>query len=271
MPRQINTGLIFEAMHLATQALLASHATWAEERIGAFSLEVKLGRGRRTYLRHARGLSARSKHTKLGALKRLLPPPQSAAHEFQLVYGRLCLEDMFNEDQYWRWKSYQELYKYGYLTETAGADCSSLSPLQHLCHIVLHEFSHFIQAVLGQRYDGSVHNHAFYQILQRSYDDAEHKSVLQYIIRHCQSCPETSAALQQSYPSRQHLSDEPTHNFNRGQTIGFTYRGQCYQGTIARLNKQRATILLDANSRAPFAKALIPYAQLHVIEETPAI
>lgn len=270
MHRRINTTLIFEGMQLATQALLEPRASWAKERIGAFNLEIKFGRGRRTYLQHARGLSAPQPNSKLGTLKGLISLNRPSAHAFHMVYGRLCLEDMFDGEQYWRWKSFQELNKYGYLADTAHADRSVLTPLQHLSHIVLHEFSHFIQAVQGQRYDGSVHNHAFYQTLQRSYDAADHHRTAQYIAHHCQSCPETSAALQQNYSSRQHLSSKPAHDFSRGQAVGFTYRGQYYRGTIARLNKQRATILVDADSRAPFAKALIPYAQLHAIKEIEA-
>lgn len=260
MHSTVNSALIFEGMRHATQALLAEHQAWAEDRIGAFTLEIKLGRGRRTYLRHARSLQR-------GRKTGLFKPARAATetgYDFQLVYGRHCIEDMFDDEQYWRWKSFKEIEQYG-CSVNADADAiqtATLTPLQHLAHIVMHEFSHFIQAVLGQRYDGSVHNREFYNILNDSYNAGAQQSVIQCMIQHAEKCPVTMTALHQTYPPKPKAATTPAHDFIHGQRVSFTYQRQRYQGTIVRLNKQRATVQPHTHSGAPFAKALIPYAQL---------
>lgn len=248
----IDITKLYRGMQLATEALLQPRIAWAQERVGEFSFSLHLGRGRRTYLRHSQI------PTRTGLLKR-----STMQHEFKLVYGRRCIAEMFDPEQYHRWKSFAEL------KNNLGPHHSEpLTPLRHLSHIVLHEFSHFVQSVLGQRYNGSVHNREFYHILERSYAADSDLQVMQFLLDACGDCPETIAALHTGYGSQR--LPLPTaaafsprarapHGFQRGQQVSFVYRRKTYTGTITRLNKQRASVDCDS---AKFPRALIPYAQL---------
>ena len=253
MPLHINTDKLYRGMQLATEALLGLRQEWAEERLGEFTFDLQLGRGRRTYLQHSQA----SGPAKL--LKR-----SKISHGFKLVYGRRCIEEIFDAGHYHRWKSFAELKN-----NLDDKHQGPLTPLQHLSHIVLHEFSHFVQSVLGQRYNRSVHNPEFYQILASSYAAGSEQLVMTHILKACEDCPQTMTALHTSYGSR--LLPAPpadactTHGFQRGQKVSFVYRTQPYTGTITRLNKQRASVTCQ---NADFPRALIPYAQLtEVISE----
>jgi|GEM_PF-6924580 len=259
LPLAINTVKLYRGMQLATEALLQARLNWAEEQVGEFRFSLQLGRGRRTYLRHGQkpgsGLSRRS----------LLKRPK-LVHEFKLVYGRRCIEEVFDAEHYHRWKSFVELLNNTAHNSETTAPREPLTPLRHLSHIVLHEFSHFVQAILGQRYRGSVHNPEFYRILADSYAANSDQLVMAHILKACVDCPETTRALQTGYGSQRlplpvaaAATDKDKQGFQRGQKVSFVYRQKIYTGTITRLNKQRASV---ACQNAEFPRALIPYAQL---------
>jgi hypothetical protein len=107
-----------------------------------------------------------------------------------------------------------------------------------------------------------VHNREFYKILNDNYNAGAQQGVIQCMMKHIETCPVTMTALKQAYPPKPRAATTPSHDFIRGQQVSFIYQRQRYQGTIVRLNKQRATVQPHTHSGAPFAKALIPYAQL---------
>jgi len=259
LPLAINTAKLYRGMQLATEALLQARLNWAEEQVGEFRFSLQLGRGRRTYLSHGQkpgsGLSRRS----------LLKRPK-LVHEFKLVYGRRCIEEMFDAEHYHRWKSFVELLNNTAHNSETTVPREPLTPLRHLSHIVLHEFSHFVQAILGQRYRGSVHNPEFYRILADSYAADSDRLVMTHILNACVDCPETTRALHTGYgsqrlplPAAEAAADKSKQGFQRGQKVSFIYRKKSYTGTITRLNKQRASVSCQ---NAEFPRALIPYAQL---------
>jgi len=266
LPLAINTAKLYRGMQLATEALLQARLNWAEDKIGEFSFHLQLGRGRRTYLRHGqKPLKPGS-----GLLRRALLKRPTPVHEFKLVYGRRCIEEMFEAEHYHHWKSFAELQNNTAHNREAAESREPLTPLHHLSHIVLHEFSHFVQSILGQRYRGSVHNPEFYHILADSYAANSDQLVMAHILNACVGCPETTQALHTGYGSRRlplpvaaRSTNKNQLGFQRGQNVSFVYRNKRYTGTITRLNKQRASVACE---NTEFPRALIPYTQLEELE-----
>lgn len=99
------------------------------------SLKTSMGSGTRTY--HCK--KSRSEHI--------------------IVFGKkMILSKNLSEFESFRFLSYHEIKKYGFYDGV-------ISPKTLLAHTAIHEFAHYIQVLRGERYYGSVHNPAFYEIL----------------------------------------------------------------------------------------------------------
>ncbi len=57
--------------------------------------------------------------------------------------------------------------------------------LNVLTHTMAHEIGHFVQVILGRRYDSSVHNPEFYTILDRIHQSSEADKLRDTLHRHC--------------------------------------------------------------------------------------
>lgn len=71
-----------------------------------------------------------------------------------------------NPDKLCKWLTSQEVHERRYFD-------GELTLLNVLSNCIAHEFAHFVQNILGWRYDGSVHNREFYKILDRIHANGE--------------------------------------------------------------------------------------------------
>jgi len=79
-----------------------------------------------------------------------------------------------------RWTSGREMIRRGYFSERVDL-------LSVLAHAACHEFAHLIQSVEGKRKHGSVHNSAFYFILDEMHREGVASEVLQLLIEQCRA------------------------------------------------------------------------------------
>ncbi len=207
------------------------------------SFEVVLGRGKKTYLRHHPASSRKTLNP--------FSKNQRGADIFTLVYGRLCIAEMFEEENFWRWKSHHEIKNY-------HPSSGPTNPLVNISHIVLHEFAHYIQANLGQRSRGSVHNTEFYSILKRLYSDNAQDIVYSSLLLAVQPCGPTTQKLL-THIEKNDCSTQLIKNVIVGEFVAFDHKNKRHQGTVTRLNKRRATVMTNST---PSLKALIPYSKI---------
>jgi hypothetical protein len=129
------------------------------------------------------------------------------------------------------WLSTREIQGRGYF----GGEVSTLNLLAHTC---CHEFAHLLQSVSGERRQGSVHNPAFYRIL-----DELHAS---------EGAPAVRQFLQERAEQKGiHLPRNPMHlaepavqlaDFAVGETVQFGNGRQRREGEIVRINRRTCTV-----------------------------
>ena len=147
----MNCEVIGQAMCKVTEELLwKPRQKWAQNRLPGVELGFRVGRGRRTCLAHSNDHAVDAQMT--------------------ITYGLQMIKDKTDPSVMCHWLSTKEVYKRGYYH-------GELNLLNVLSHTIAHEFGHFVQVVLGRRYDGSVHNDEFYQILDRIHAGAEGESI----------------------------------------------------------------------------------------------
>lgn len=129
--------------HVMRSQLLADKAK--------LELTIKVGSGRATY------------HKLIGR------------HLHQIVFGWKMVQSKFQPEQVRQWLTYKEIKKYGFY----DGDTSLIHLLAHTC---LHEFAHLLQALQGERHYRSVHNAAFYQILDQLHQQGFGESVKHYLL-----------------------------------------------------------------------------------------
>lgn len=150
---------IARAMCLVTEDLLwKPRMAWARSRCPGAALIVRVGSGRKTYLSHHHNLSVNA--------------------EMTLTYGVKMVAEKAQPELMCRWLTARELHERRYF----GGE---LNLLNVLTHTIAHEFGHFVQNVLGRRYDGSVHNDEFYTILDRIHSSGEGDRIRAALHSHC--------------------------------------------------------------------------------------
>lgn len=143
----MNYYFVANAMCEVTDEILwKPRRAWALKHNPTADLELKVGSGKKTYLSHKRDISNDACMT--------------------LTYGKLMVASKSNPDSLCEWLSSREVYERRYFNR-------ELNLLNVLSHTVAHEFAHFVQNILGRRYDGSVHNREFYTILDRVHSSGE--------------------------------------------------------------------------------------------------
>lgn len=134
----MNHNAIAAAMCEVTDELLwQPRLSWARRKMPGAELTFRVGTGRKTYLRSRRGSSA-----------------------MVITYGSKMIASKTDSSSMCKWLTAREIHERGYYG-------GQLTLLNVLSHTVAHEFGHCVQVILGRRYDGSVHNTEFYEILDR--------------------------------------------------------------------------------------------------------
>lgn len=136
---------------------------WAKRRIPTVSLKIRAGTGKATYLAHP---------VIQGSSKSKRP------FECTLTYGVKMIESKCKSNEALGWLSAREIVSRNYYQ-------GEVSLLNLLSHTIIHEFGHFIQCLMGERTDNSVHNDAFYAILDRAHSRGHGEKVRQALHELC--------------------------------------------------------------------------------------
>ena len=140
--------VIAEAMCDVTASVLWSRTkTWAYDRKPGMEFSTRVGAGNATYHR-------------------------CVDHRHEITYGVGMIRSKHSDQNISSWTTGREIIQRQYY----GGNLSLLNALSHTC---LHEFGHLIQVITGKRTAGSVHNEAFYAILDRL-----HASEVASLVRH---------------------------------------------------------------------------------------
>ncbi|MFG8752439.1 hypothetical protein ACEPU1_29435 [Pseudomonas aeruginosa] len=158
----MNHHTVALAMCRITEELLwKPRMGWAAKHNPTARLTIRVGSGKKTYLSHPRDVAENAHMT--------------------LTYGVKMVADKSDPTYICKWLTSREVHERGYYG-------GQINLLNVLAHTMAHEFGHFVQVILGRRYDGSVHNQEFYVILDRIHAsgegdkirDALHQSCLLY-------------------------------------------------------------------------------------------
>lgn len=157
----MNHRLIASAMCQITDELLwQPRIQWARHHNRTADLDFRVGRGRKTYLSHRRDAVNNARMT--------------------ITYGVEMVRSKADPAQLCSWLSSQEIIDRKYY----GGE---LNLLNSLAHVICHEFGHFVQVILGRRYDGSVHNKEFYEILDRIHAKGQAEQIRAALHNKCMS------------------------------------------------------------------------------------
>ncbi len=155
----MNHNTVGMAMCRITEDLLwKPRIGWALKHNPNASLTVRLGSGSKTCLTHARDVRRNADMT--------------------LTYGIKMIADKSDPESICKWLTAKEVHQRKYFQ-------GEINLLNVLTHTMAHEFGHFVQVILGRRYDGSVHNPEFYTILDRIHQSGEADKLRDALHRHC--------------------------------------------------------------------------------------
>ena len=128
-----------------------------------------------------------------------------------------------------RWLTGREILQRGYF----GGELSLSGLLAHTC---CHEFGHVLQSISGGLARGSIHNRAFYQIVDRIHGSGLASEVCRYIEHQARS-------RQLSLSFSPGASQSPfTQVFAPGELVSFEYRGQPVMGEVLRVNRKTVNV-----------------------------
>jgi hypothetical protein len=213
---KISDLAIAHAMCDASVDILWKHIEpWAKKKKLNIELRCRVGSGKRTY------------HRKLSANVHLLN------------YGiKMVGNKRLNPASASRWTTGREILKRGYFD-------SSLTLSNIISHTVVHEFSHLIQVLNGWRYDGSVHNEDFYNVVDRIYLSGKADEVKYYLLDRCGRFD-----LDDRWNELANQISEENLESNqllpRGQSILFLHNGCQKKAIITRVNKHTYSIQGDS-------------------------
>lgn len=150
----INHRKIAKLLVKATeQVMIPLFKEWVESKSPNVKLHIEMGTGKSTY------------HQKI----------ESKKHK--IVFGiKMVREQTRSEFVAAQWTHGKEILNRGYFNK--NMDVKNV-----LVAVLLHEFSHFIQTIIGGRTYNSVHNAKFYQILDRMYEKGYDKLVMNFLLQ----------------------------------------------------------------------------------------
>lgn len=224
--------LIAEALCDAAEQLLrkqAPRSMRARDRRSA-SISTRVGTGKATYCRQA-------------------------GESFTLTFGIRMIAEKCNASTAVRWLSATEITRRGYLG-------GRLTPANLLAHTVCHEVSHVVQCLKGWRLQHSVHNDAFYRILDRMHERGWGEHARDLIEQRLQR---TAIRLPtEAFAGHEDQLRVARARFSVGDAVQFALgRSARMHGTILRLNPKRAVVVpLPALGCRPGVQYRVPYGLL---------
>ena len=190
---------------VAHEELWLPRIDWARERVTDVNLVFRVGSGKSTYHRHVKG---------------------DCNHV--ITFGAKMVQDKFDPENARRWKTAREIQKRGY--------CDSLTLLNLLSHTIMHEFAHFMQVCLGRVYRGSIHNEAFYEILENAYRSGAAEKVRERLQFECEQ-----AGLELVFHKSRQSSSEIT-AFKPGDIVFFKHKGKAISAIVEKINRETLTV-----------------------------
>jgi len=198
--------LIGQLMCRATHDILwPAASSWPGSRDGSANLHCRVGRGRATYHRY---------------------DPQRQQH--LITYGVQMIADKQQADSADIWLSAREIRHRSYFD-------GELSPLNLLAHTCCHEFAHLLQCNAGERHYRSVHNQAFYRILDALHASGQAQATRRFLAG-------MARQLQLELPDRpfgRTGTETRARHWQVGQAVSF---GEGRQGRILRVNRRTCTV-----------------------------
>jgi len=125
---------------LTRDVLWLPRREWALSKRKGGELTIKPGNGSATYVQTSR----------------------SGSGPIKLTFGQKMIAEAMNPNHMSNWLQAREIMEHGYFD-------GKVTALNSLAHVVIHEFGHVVQAVMGARHARSVHNEAFYKILDKAH------------------------------------------------------------------------------------------------------
>ncbi|MCL6414078.1 hypothetical protein MIB92_00310 [Aestuariirhabdus sp. Z084] len=216
-------------VEVTEQVLWQEIQPWLRERDHCIQLRCRVGSGRATY------------HSQQGA-------------RHTITYGRKMITSKRCPQQAQLWTTAREIQSRGYFGGQAGF-------AELMAHTCCHEFAHLVQSLNGWYRRGSIHNRGFYQILDRIHRSGTAGRVLEALrieaARH-------SVSLTFDTPSGA-PSDSPRIAIQRGQRVGFRYRGRQVSGIITRINQK--TVRIEQHGIDGVEYFRVPPSQLDVEDQ----
>lgn len=211
-------------MCLATQEVLWKPATI---RTAADTLVCRVGPGQATYHRYE---------------------PREEIH--LINYGIRMIAAKHGPESAQGWLSTREIQGRGYF----GGELSALNLLAHTC---CHEFAHLLQHGAGQRIRGSVHNRAFYRILDQLHENGRAEATRDYLWEKARS--RSVALSDQPFD----LPDPVEHarQWQKGEQVAFGHGASRKQGQIIRVNRKTCTV--QGAGPQSHIRYRVPFSLLH--------
>lgn len=213
---------IYNAMRQATlDHLYGPRRSWASAHGNDVLLRIRLGNASNTHLRTI---------YKNGVI-----------YSFEITYGQGLMDDSFCSERTKYWLSYTEM------SERYFDGPGKFTPLDHLAHIVCHEFCHWVQSITDSFEDG-VHGKEFYEILDKCYESNSFQIVKSHIRDSLRRKENIFNLFELNYDG----STPPKPKL----TVGVSGRYLDFIGKVQKINPQ-TVILVNHNGdelRAPISK-----------------
>lgn len=151
-----------------------------------------------------------------------------ATGEHRINFGARMVADKASPEACAAWLSAREIRGRGYFDGV-------LSEANLLAHTCCHEFTHLLQTRRGQRRRGSVHNSAFYRLLDGLYAEG-HASALRESLHHYAEAHEYPLSASGVEP---HETTAGTADVHPGDAVRF---GRGLEGRILKVNRRTCTV-----------------------------
>ncbi|BES69268.1 hypothetical protein RE428_02860 [Marinobacter nanhaiticus D15-8W] len=193
----------------ATEAILWGPAReWVRQRSARSELKCRIGSGQATYHRF-----------------------DPNTHQHLITFGQRMVEAKFSAQSSQGWLSTREIQHKGYF----DGDVSTANLLAHTC---CHEFAHLLQSISGQRRYGSVHNAAFYTILDELHESGGAAAVRYFLM---ERSARSGIELPQATMNLNDVSEQ-LQAFSVGDAVRFGRDRHQREGEIVRINRRTCTV-----------------------------
>ncbi len=149
--------------------------------------------------------------------------------EHLINYGSKMVASKHDRQAAAQWLTGREILQRGYF----GGELSLGGLLAHTC---CHEFGHVLQSLSGGLARGSIHNRAFYGIVDRIHARGLAEDVRRYIEEQARLRGLTLAFSPDPGPK------PAAEDFEPGELVCFEYRGKSVTGEVLRVNRQTVNV-----------------------------